>query len=71
MAMAVDGSMTTIHANSARDALTRLEHMTAMTGFNIPTASLRGQVASALQVVLQLQRFADGSRRVVSHGRGC
>ena len=60
-----DGSMTTIHANSPRDALTRLEHMTAMTGFDIPTKSLRGQMASALQVVIQLQRFSDGTRRVV------
>jgi len=61
-----DGSMTTIHANSPRDALTRLEHMTAMTGFDIPAKSLRGQMASALQVVLQLRRFSDGTRRVVS-----
>jgi pilus assembly protein CpaF len=61
-----DGSMTTIHANSARDALTRLEHMTAMSGFEISPKSLRGQMASALQVVVQLRRFSDGSRRVVS-----
>ena len=61
-----DGSMTTIHANSARDALTRLEHMTAMTGFDIPTKSLRGQMASALQIVVQLRRFSDGTRRVSS-----
>ncbi len=60
-----DGSMTTIHANSPRDALTRLEHMTAMTGFDIPYKSLRGQMASALQVVLQLRRFSDGTRRIV------
>ncbi len=61
-----DGSMTTIHANGPRDALTRLEHMTAMTGFDIPTRSLRGQMASALQVIVQLRRFSDGKRRVVS-----
>lgn len=61
-----DGSMTTIHANAARDALTRLEHLAAMTGFEIPAKSLRGQIAAALQVVVQLQRFSDGKRRVVS-----
>jgi len=61
-----DGSMTTIHANSPRDALTRLEHMTAMSGFDISTKSLRGQMASALQIIVQLRRFGDGSRRVVS-----
>jgi len=61
-----DGSMTTVHANSARDALTRLENMTAMAGFNIATSALRAQIASALQVVVQLRRFSDGSRRVVS-----
>jgi pilus assembly protein CpaF len=61
-----DGSMTTVHANSARDALTRLENLTAMTGFDIPARALRGQIASALQIVLQLQRFSDGKRRVVS-----
>jgi pilus assembly protein CpaF len=61
-----DGSMTTIHANTPRDALTRLEHMTAMTGFDIPTKALRSQIASALQVVVQLQRFSDGKRRLVS-----
>lgn len=61
-----DGSMTTIHANTARDALTRLEHMTAMAGFDIPVKALRGQIASAIQIVIQLQRFGDGRRRVVS-----
>jgi pilus assembly protein CpaF len=61
-----DGSMTTIHANTARDALTRLEHMTAMTGFDIPVRALRGQIGSAINVIVQLQRFADGRRRVVS-----
>lgn len=61
-----DGSMTTIHANTARDALTRLENMTAMAGFDIPVKALRGQIASAIQIVVQLQRFGDGRRRVVS-----
>ena len=61
-----EGSMTTIHANTARDALTRLEHMTAMSGFDIPTKALRGQIGSAIQVIVQLQRFGDGRRRVTS-----
>jgi pilus assembly protein CpaF len=61
-----DGSMTTIHANTARDALTRLENMVAMAGFDIPVKALRGQIASAIQIVVQLQRFGDGRRRVVS-----
>ncbi|MDP3738231.1 MAG: CpaF family protein [Hyphomonadaceae bacterium] len=61
-----DGSMTTVHANTARDALTRLEHMTAMSGFDIPVRALRGQIGSAIQVIVQLQRFSDGRRRVVS-----
>jgi pilus assembly protein CpaF len=61
-----DGSMTTIHANTPRDALTRLEHMTAMAGFDIPMKALRGQIASAIQIIVQLQRFSDGRRRVTS-----
>jgi pilus assembly protein CpaF len=61
-----DGSMTTIHANTPRDALTRLEHMTAMSGFDIPVRALRGQIGSAINVIVQLQRFSDGRRRVVS-----
>jgi pilus assembly protein CpaF len=61
-----EGSMTTIHANTARDALTRLEHMTAMSGYDIPTKALRGQIGSAIQIIVQLQRFGDGRRRVTS-----
>jgi pilus assembly protein CpaF len=61
-----DGSMTTVHANSPRDALTRLEHMVGMTGIDIPLKSLRSQMASALNIVVQIQRFSDGRRRVVS-----
>jgi pilus assembly protein CpaF len=61
-----DGSMTTVHANSPRDALTRLEHMVGMTGIEIPLRSLRSQVASALNVVIQIQRMSDGRRKVVS-----
>ena len=61
-----DGSMTTIHANTPRDALTRLEHMVGMTGIEIPLKALRSQVSSALNVVIQVQRLSDGKRRVVS-----
>jgi pilus assembly protein CpaF len=61
-----DGSMTTIHANTPRDALTRLEHMVGMTGIEIPLKSLRAQIASAINVVIQLQRLSDGRRVVVS-----
>ncbi len=61
-----DGSLTTIHANSARDALTRVENMVSMAGFEIPLTSIRAQIASAVHVVLQLERFDDGSRKLVS-----
>jgi pilus assembly protein CpaF len=61
-----DGSMTTVHANSPRDALLRVEQMVGMAGFDIAPRSLRGQIASALQVVIQAERFEDGRRRVVS-----
>ena len=61
-----EGSMTTIHANSCRDSLTRLEQMIGMAGFEMPTKSMRGQIASALHVVLQLERMSDGKRRLIS-----
>ncbi|HXL98532.1 MAG TPA: CpaF family protein [Rhizomicrobium sp.] len=61
-----DGSMTTIHANTPRDALTRVEHMVGMTGIEIPLKSLRGQIVSAVQMVIQVQRLSDGGRRVTS-----
>jgi pilus assembly protein CpaF len=61
-----DGSMTTVHANSPRDALTRLEHMVGMTGIDLPQKSLRAQIASAIHVVIQVQRMSDGRRRVTS-----
>jgi pilus assembly protein CpaF len=60
-----DGSMTTIHANSTRDALGRLEVMIAMAGYDIPMRALRQQVASALQIIVQAQRLPGGKRRVV------
>jgi pilus assembly protein CpaF len=61
-----DGSLTTVHANSCRDAFSRLEQMIGMTGLTLPMRSMRAQIASAIHVVLQLHRFADGTRRVVS-----
>jgi len=61
-----DGSMTTIHANSARDALSRLEQMVAMVGIDLPLSSVRRQVASGLHVVVQLARLSDGRRQMVS-----
>jgi pilus assembly protein CpaF len=61
-----DGSLTTIHANTPRDALTRVESMVAMSGVNLPTRPLRAQIASAIDVVVQLERQEDGVRRIVS-----
>ena len=61
-----DGSMTTIHANTPRDALSRLEQMIMMTGVQFPLHSMRAQLASAINVVIQLERMADGKRRIVS-----
>jgi pilus assembly protein CpaF len=61
-----EGSMTTVHANTCRDALSRLEQMIGMTGFELPTRSMRAQIASALHVVMQLERMSDGRRRLVS-----
>ena len=61
-----DGSMSTIHANSPRDALMRAENMILMAGFDLPIRFIREQMSSALHVVIQLARFIDGSRKVVS-----
>ena len=61
-----DGSLTTIHANSPRDALTRLETMVAMASLNIPDKPVRRQIASAINVVVQVSRLSDGARKVVS-----
>jgi pilus assembly protein CpaF len=61
-----DGSATTIHANSPRDALMRIETMVAMTGLDLPQRAVRQQIASAIQVVIQLARLSDGTRRLVS-----
>jgi pilus assembly protein CpaF len=61
-----DGSLTTIHANSPRDALMRLETMVAMANLDIPSQFLRRYIASALDVVIQVSRLADGSRKLAS-----
>ncbi len=61
-----DGSLTTIHANSPRDALSRVENMVSMTGIAFPIKALRSQIASALDIVIQISRLEDGKRRIVS-----
>jgi pilus assembly protein CpaF len=61
-----DGSLTTIHANSPRDALSRLETMVAMTSLNIPDSAIRRQIASAIDVVVQVSRLSDGKRKVIN-----
>src|SRR5207249_10516891 len=60
------GSMTTIHANTCRDALSRLESMVAMANFNLAEKAVRQQVASAIGIVVQISRMSDGTRRVIS-----
>src|SRR5437773_3126795 len=60
-----DGSLTTVHANETRDALGRLEMMVGMAGFDLPIWIIRRQIASAIQVVVQVARLPGGSRRLV------
>ena len=61
-----DGSMTTIHANSARDGISRLENMIAMSGIEMPIKAMRSQISSAVNLIVQASRLQDGSRRMVS-----
>lgn len=61
-----DGSMTTIHANSARDGISRLENMVAMAGIEMPLKAVRNQIASAVNLIVQASRLQDGSRRMTS-----
>ena len=61
-----EGSMTTVHANTARDALARLENMLAMGGMNLPSKVARTQIASAINVVVQTNRLTDGKRKLIS-----
>jgi pilus assembly protein CpaF len=67
-----NGSMSTIHANSARDALARLENMVLMANLNLPTRAIRGQIVSAIDLVVHTERMRDGVRRVteVAHVAG-
>ena len=60
-----DGSLTTAHANSPRDALSRLENMVLMAGMELPSSAIREQIASAIDLVVQQTRLLDGSRKIV------
>jgi pilus assembly protein CpaF len=61
-----DGSLTTLHANTPRDALARLETMISMAGLNLPTKGMRQQIASAINVLIQVERLSDGQRKIVN-----
>jgi len=61
-----EGSMATVHANTPRDALTRLENMMGMAGFNLPTKAMREQISSALTAIIHISRLSDGQRKVTS-----
>jgi pilus assembly protein CpaF len=61
-----EGSLSTVHANSPRDALSRIETMVLMAGFDLPLRAIRQQVASALDMIIHLERVEDGSRKVTS-----
>jgi len=61
-----DGSLTTIHANTPRDALARVETMIAMGATNLPERAMRQQIAAAIQIVIQQTRLSDGTRKVIS-----
>ena len=60
-----EGSLTTIHANSPRDALSRLEMMIAMASLDLPERAMRQQIASAINIVIQVSRLGDGTRKVM------
>src|SRR5204862_4091556 len=60
-----DGSMTTLHANKPRDALARIETLVLMAGYDLPVRAIRAQVASAINVIVHLERLRDGTRKVV------
>lgn len=61
-----DGSLATLHANSPRDAISRLENMVSMAGLKLPISAMRSQIASAVDVILQLERMEDGKRKITS-----
>jgi pilus assembly protein CpaF len=60
-----DGSLTTLHANSSRDALSRLETMVLMAGVDLPLRAIREQIAGAVNIIVQTNRLADGSRKIL------
>src|SRR5437667_9903545 len=59
-----DGSITTVHANTPRDAIARMETMAMMANLNLPAKAVRRQIASAIQLIVQISRFNDGTRRI-------
>jgi pilus assembly protein CpaF len=61
-----DGSLTTVHANAPRDALSRLETLVAMSGLELPKMAVRQQIASAIDLIVQQARLSDGSRKIIS-----
>jgi pilus assembly protein CpaF len=61
-----EGSLTTVHANSPRDALSRIENMVSMANLNIPERAIRHQIANAVHAVVQVARLSDGSRKVIT-----
>jgi pilus assembly protein CpaF len=61
-----DGSMTTLHANTPRDALARLETMVLMAGVDLPVRAIREQIAAAVDVIIQQARLKDGSRKIIA-----
>jgi pilus assembly protein CpaF len=61
-----EGSLTTVHANSPRDAMARVENMVSMANLNIPERAVRQQIASAVHAVIQIARLSDGTRKVIT-----
>ncbi|HNG36125.1 MAG TPA: ATPase, T2SS/T4P/T4SS family, partial [Nitrosomonas sp.] len=61
-----EGSMATVHANTPRDALSRIENMVSMAGLNLPTKAVRHQISSAIVVVIQVSRLSDGKRKLIN-----
>jgi pilus assembly protein CpaF len=61
-----DGSLTTVHANSSRDVIARLETMVLMSGMELPSKAIREQIASAVDIIVQESRLSDGSRKIVA-----
>src|SRR5581483_11247524 len=61
-----EGSLTTVHANTPRDALSRVENMVSMANLNVPERAVRAQISSAIHAVIQIARLSDGTRKLVS-----